>query len=506
MSHLTHADSGAGACAVATYGLTRRYRGETALDRVDHRVPEGAVYVLVGANGAGKSTTFKVLMNLERPDAGTAEVLGLDTAMRGPEVRAQVGYVPEHHGHGYRWMTCGRLLQHASAYYPAWEPTYAEHLSHALGLRLHRKVGTLSKGEARRLQLVLALAHRPRVLLLDEPTDGLDPVVRNRTLALLAEHLADRGRCPRLSLRGGLAMMDSTLHPTPRPRDVLLEQVRAVGLALRVPAVITTALLGLVTVHATSEILLQGGVFDFRPELSMLPGMAGLLLPIGVWKGEERFGADFFWTLPVDRRRHALTKVFAGWVWLMAAVALLVLWMLGLTLLSGGNMLGDETLRLLPSPSVPDPGTLDPGALHTVRWTPQPVLWLVPLTAATGTYLLASALALGLRHPLRWLIGTALGALLVGVVTDAANLEWLATVSQGPLESLFFGPYGFDTLLTARTESLKTEALLSTGETVGVWRGLPDVGQWATATVLWTVAGLVALWAAASRHRERRRA
>ncbi|MFL5356407.1 ABC transporter ATP-binding protein [Archangium sp.] len=188
---MTHADSTAGTWAVATYGLSKRYRDETALDRVDLRVPDGAVYVLVGANGAGKSTTFKVLMNLERPDAGTAEVLGLDTARRGAEVRAQVGYVPEHHGHGYRWMTCGRLLQHVSAYYPAWEPAYAEHLSHAFGLRLDRKVGTLSKGEARRLQWVLALAHRPRVLLLDEPTDGLDPVVRNRTLALLAEHLAD---------------------------------------------------------------------------------------------------------------------------------------------------------------------------------------------------------------------------------------------------------------------------------------------------------------------------
>jgi ABC-2 type transport system ATP-binding protein len=82
---------------------------------VDFRVPDGAVHVLVGANGAGKSTTFKVLMNLERPDAGRAEVFGMDTGRRGPEVRAQVGYVPEHYAHGY-WMTCGGLLRHVAAF------------------------------------------------------------------------------------------------------------------------------------------------------------------------------------------------------------------------------------------------------------------------------------------------------------------------------------------------------------------------------------------------------
>jgi ABC-2 type transport system ATP-binding protein len=102
-----------------------------------------------------------------------------------------VGYVPERPDHGYGWMTCRSLLKHVAAYYPTWDHPYADRLSLAFGLRLDRKVATLSKGESRRLQLVLALAHRPPVLLLDEPTDGLDPVVRSRTLSLLAEHLAD---------------------------------------------------------------------------------------------------------------------------------------------------------------------------------------------------------------------------------------------------------------------------------------------------------------------------
>jgi len=177
--------------AVATRGLTKRYGRDTALDRVDLQVPDGAVFVLIGANGAGKSTTFRLLINLERPDEGAAEILGLDTASRGPEARAQVGYVPERLDHSYGWMTCARLLQHVSTYYAAWDFGYADHLSKTFALRLDRRVGTLSKGESRRLQLVLALAHRPPVLLLDEPTDGLDLAMRTRALSLLAEHLAD---------------------------------------------------------------------------------------------------------------------------------------------------------------------------------------------------------------------------------------------------------------------------------------------------------------------------
>jgi ABC-2 type transport system ATP-binding protein len=177
--------------AIATHEMSKRYGSDVALDRVSLRVPEGAVYVLAGANGAGKSTTLKVLMNLERADAGTGAIIGLDIVRRGPEARAQVGYVPEGVDHPYRWMTCGRLLEHVAAYYPSWDHAYADRLSAAYGLQPHRKVGALSKGESRRLQLVTALAHRPPVLLLDEPTEGLDPVVRGRTLSLLAEHLAD---------------------------------------------------------------------------------------------------------------------------------------------------------------------------------------------------------------------------------------------------------------------------------------------------------------------------
>src|SRR4051794_29705924 len=125
--------------AVATHALSMRYGSETALDRVDLRVPEGAVYVLIGANGAGKSTAMKVLLNLERPSAGRAEVFGLDTGSRAPEVRAQIGYIPEQHEHDYRSMTCGRLIQHVAAHYPAWDHAYANQLIDGFGIRRPRK-------------------------------------------------------------------------------------------------------------------------------------------------------------------------------------------------------------------------------------------------------------------------------------------------------------------------------------------------------------------------------
>jgi ABC-2 type transport system ATP-binding protein len=182
---------GAGPFAISAKGLEKRYGSIQALDGLELDVPEGAVYVLVGPNGAGKTTLLKVLMNLIRSGGGHAEVLGLDTRREGPRVRGQVGYVPEDHRVGYPWMRIDRLIEHHTVYYPAWDRAYAAHLAEGLEIDRTRKCGQLSKGQARRVQLLLALAHRPPILLMDEPTDGLDHVARDRMLALLTEHLAD---------------------------------------------------------------------------------------------------------------------------------------------------------------------------------------------------------------------------------------------------------------------------------------------------------------------------
>jgi hypothetical protein len=300
-------------------------------------------------------------------------------------------------------------------------------------------------------------------------------------------------------------MTQTTYHSGPRPSDVLAAQIRAVGLALRGPALIATALVALTTLLITTQVMGAGEVIDFHPERHALPGLLGLLFPIGVWMGEERFGAGFLWALPVDRRRHALARVFAGWVWLMGAVALLALWLLALALFSGGNVLAEETRRVLPSFSFTATGPFHPSSVQDMQWTPEPLLWLVPFTAATGTYLLASALAIGTRRPLRWVVGTVFGFFLLVALAEATNVDRLIINADRLLGWLVDGPYGVDALLTARTESLQVEAILSTGESVVVWRALPDLCQWAMATLLWTGAGLALLWAAVSRHGERRR-
>jgi hypothetical protein len=300
-------------------------------------------------------------------------------------------------------------------------------------------------------------------------------------------------------------MTTSTLHPTPRMRDVFLEQVRVVALALRWAAAAVAMLAALALLLLVVELVTDApGPIDFNPALSMLPGMAGLLLPIGIWLREERFGSGFLWTLPVDRRSHVLAKVCAGWVWLMVAVAIFVLWLIVLTLATGGAILAAPMVHVLPSPAFPLPDRIDASALRTLLWAPSPLYWFVPFTAATGAYVLASAYTVGVRHPLRWIIGVVLGVFLIVTAADVTNAPWMAGVLNRVVEPLYFGPYGADALLTARTESLKTEITLTSGQRVGVWRALPDLGHWAIATLLWTGTGVVALWAAACRHREQR--
>ena len=182
---------GDGPFAVTTAGLIKRYGPMTALNGVDLQLPEHAVYVLVGPNGAGKSTLLRTLMGLVRRHAGEVNVLGADPALEGGEVRAHIGYVPEDHRFGYSWLTVGRLLQHHAVYYPSWDSAYALRLMKTYEVDPARKCHALSKGQSRRVQLILALAHRPPLLLLDEPTDGLDHVVRETTLSILSRHLAD---------------------------------------------------------------------------------------------------------------------------------------------------------------------------------------------------------------------------------------------------------------------------------------------------------------------------
>jgi ABC-2 type transport system ATP-binding protein len=179
------------AWAIRTADLHKSYGRTTALRGVNLTVPEGAVYVLIGPNGAGKSTALRIVLDLVRADRGTVDALGLDPRRDGPLLRAQIGYVPEAQKWEHTWMKVRHLLAHHARYYPAWDREYAQRLAKRLELPLDRGYGKLSKGQARRVQVVMALAHRPPLLILDEPTDGLDPLAREATLSVLAEHMAE---------------------------------------------------------------------------------------------------------------------------------------------------------------------------------------------------------------------------------------------------------------------------------------------------------------------------
>lgn len=311
------------------------------------------------------------------------------------------------------------------------------------------------------------------------------------------------------ALQGTERRAPGTRPPLPRQRDVLLEQLRVTGRALRVPMIIATAFAVMALIGIVPDLVSGDLVADFHVEPSPLPGIVGALLPIAVWAREERFGPGFLWTLPVDRRRHALTKVLAGWLWLIAGVLIFVLGQLVLTLLSGSPVLPVETLHVLSAP-VASRGPVDPSALQVVRWAPGAMIWAVPFVAATATYLLGSAVMLGTRRPLLWVIGAVLSYPVAMAASHVASrllgVEWLADVPERALTQLVRGPHGLDALLTARTALLDDRAFLPTGERIPIWSAVPEIADWGIAALLWTAIGLLALWAAASRHRERRRA
>ena len=177
---------------IRTHGLQRRLSRDFAVRDVSLSVPEGAVYGLLGPNGSGKTTTLRLLLGLLRADGGEAEVLGIDALRRPADVRRRVGYVPERPGIP-DWMTVRRAMRHHAAFYPTWDGVYAAELLGRLALPPDRPVRHLSKGQAGKLGLLLALAHRPPLLVLDEPTDGLDPVARRDFLEMMLEYVADSG-------------------------------------------------------------------------------------------------------------------------------------------------------------------------------------------------------------------------------------------------------------------------------------------------------------------------
>jgi ABC-2 type transport system ATP-binding protein len=163
--------------AVSIEGLSKRYRRVPVLDGLTLGVPEGSVFGLIGPNGAGKTTTIKILMNILRADHGRAQIFGVDSSNLGPRDFTKIGYVSENQQMP-GWMTIDYLLQYLKPFYPSWDSNCAESLLEHFNLPRDRQLRHLSRGMWMKAALVSSLAYHPRLLVLDEPFSGLDPLMR----------------------------------------------------------------------------------------------------------------------------------------------------------------------------------------------------------------------------------------------------------------------------------------------------------------------------------------
>lgn len=177
--------------------ITKRFGKSTALDRVSFAGKSGQVIALLGENGAGKTTSLKILLGLLPPDAGSSSVLGMDSQRHGEDIRRRVGYVPDRPAL-YEWMTVAETGWFAAGFYPpGFEDQYRKLIAN-FGLPLDRQLKALSKGMLAKVGLALAMAHEPALLILDEPTSGLDPLVRREFLESMVD-IAAAGRTVLLS-------------------------------------------------------------------------------------------------------------------------------------------------------------------------------------------------------------------------------------------------------------------------------------------------------------------
>ncbi len=178
---------------VRVEGVVRRFGSRIALDGATLTVPRGGVFGLIGVNGSGKTTLIKHILGLLRPQAGTVRVFGLDPVAEPVAVLKRIGYLSEENDLP-GWMRVGELFRFMAAFYPDWDAAFAEQLRQRFGLDAGAKVAGLSRGQKARAGLVTALAHRPDLLVLDEPSSGLDPLVRRDILGAVVRTVAEEGR------------------------------------------------------------------------------------------------------------------------------------------------------------------------------------------------------------------------------------------------------------------------------------------------------------------------
>ncbi len=294
-------------------------------------------------------------------------------------------------------------------------------------------------------------------------------------------------------------MTDSTAERTPVFAAVWREQLRIAGLSIRREAVIAVTLLMLFCVGAviTARVPALSALADedftnFRldpsePGFGLFGLFTALLLPLLVWRGERPFGDSPIWSLPVDHRRHALTKVAAGWVWLMALLGGALLCIVLATLAGGGALGADEVRQLITNGESFFAGQAE--ATRSVPWTTAWWEWVLPFTSATAAYMLSSALLLATAYPYRWAV-----ALYVSGIVPFGVVEFFEVDSVQRGIDLFGWFIG--------AEDFARGVRLPDGEFVRGWLLLPSAGMWVASALFWISLGVACVVAASARARD----
>jgi len=189
----THPPNSSSEAVIEVSKVSRRFGAKLALNEVSLRVARGKVFGLVGENGAGKTTLIKHLLGTLKAESGSVRMFGRDPVADPPGVLSRVGYLSENRDLP-AWMRVDEVLRYTQAFYPNWDCAYAEELRKQFALEPNARIKQLSRGELAKAGLLVALAYRPELLLLDEPSSGLDPVVRRDILETIIRTVAEEGR------------------------------------------------------------------------------------------------------------------------------------------------------------------------------------------------------------------------------------------------------------------------------------------------------------------------
>ncbi len=177
---------------VQTKNLIKSYGKHNALDSLNMNVEEGVVYGLLGKNGAGKTTTLRMIMSLLKPTNGSIDVMGYEPVKMPIKQRQNIGYASDSM-QLIPWLKVGEILNYNGSFYDTWDKEYVKQWANRLGLSLDKRVFQLSRGNRQKLGLIMAIGHRPKLVVLDEPAGGLDPIARKEFLESIIELIHELG-------------------------------------------------------------------------------------------------------------------------------------------------------------------------------------------------------------------------------------------------------------------------------------------------------------------------